>query len=269
MCGNSVNSQIKLTHNAGAGPLETIMFTCVEDEYWARTYILEDFGVAIDSESYVLKGEIAFYRSYAGATAKFNIYAIDENFPQSFPSAILLGSSQIEPIPWYNGPETMILNFETPVEIPPNVERILVEVQKGDDPNSFFSPLAYAAGSEFENDYSYYKGCGQNFTYKTTANLNPPRPNANFIVNAIVDKNLSNYENTMEPFTLYPIPTRDILKVKSKLSLQDFKIYTITGTLLIEDSISETIDVSVLESGIYFFETIIDGTRIIRKFLKL
>lgn len=137
---NSLKSQVTLTHNEGLGPLETIMFSCSgpEIECWARTYTLEDFGISTDHESYVQKGQIAFYTSYAGATAKFNIYAIDENFPESFPQSTLLGSSQIEPIPWINSPTIMTVNFDFPVEIPRFVQRILVEVEKGDDPIASF-----------------------------------------------------------------------------------------------------------------------------------
>ena len=268
---NTAKSQVTLTHNSGTSPIETIMFSCSgpEIECWARTYILEDFGISTDHESYVTTGKIAFYTSYAGATAKFNIYAIDENFPESFPQSRLLGSSQIEPIPWITYPVVMTVNFDTPVEIPRYVQRILVEVEKGDDPNSFFSNAAYAAGSEYENDYSWYKGCGQNFTYKTTANLSPPRPNANFVVNAIVDGTLLSTEDiTPELFTFYPNPVENTLNVESNLTLENFKVYDATGRLVIKDCTTKNLDVSQLKTGIYFIKALVDEKIIIKRFLK-
>lgn len=247
------------------------MFSCSgpEIEYWARTYILEDFGISTDHESYVQTGKIAFYTSYAGATAKFNIYAIDENFPESFPQSRLLGSSQIVPIPWINSPTIMTVNFDTPVEIPRFIERILVEVEKGDDPNSFFSNAAYAAGSENENDFSWYKGCGQNFTYKTTANLNPPRPNANFIVNAIVNGTiLSVDELAKNSFLFYPNPVKNQLNLETQLPLENFEVYDINGSVVIKNCTTKTLDVSQLNSGIYIIKALVDEKTIIKRFIK-
>lgn len=268
---NSVKSQVTLTHNGGAGPIETIMFSCSgpEIECWARTYILEDFGISTDHESYVHTGQIAFYTSYAGATAKFNIYAIDENFPVSFPQSRLLGSSQIEPIPWINYPTIMTVNFDTPVVIPRYVERILVEVEKGDDPNSFFINSAYAAGSEYENDFSWYKGCGQNHDYKTTANLNPPRPNANFIVNAIVDGTiLSTGDMAAQSFLFYPNPVKNQLNLETNLPIGSFEVYDINGKVVIKNCTTKTLDVSQLNPGIYFIKALVDEKFIIKRFIK-
>jgi len=265
-----MDSQITLTHNEGAGPIETIMFSCSgeEIETWARTYVLEDYGISTTQETIIHTGEIAFSTSYGGATAKFRIYVIDNNFPDSFPDAILLGSSQIEVIPFVSTPQIMTVYFNNPVVVPPNTQRILVEVEKGNNPDSFSSPVAYAAGSEYENDYSWYKGCGQNFNYKITSELAPPRPHANFIVNLIVNTNLAVDDITNNSFSLYPNPTQNILKINSKFPLGGYKIYSINGVLEIEGFTNQTIDVSRLSSGIYFVKIKMDERIVIKKFIK-
>ena len=263
-----IAAQVKLTHNGGQYPLDTLMFTCVEEEFWARTYVLADFGIDTNADSYIDRGEIAFYLSYAGATARFNIYAIDENFPDSFPSATLLGSSQIEPIPYFNYPGIMQIYFDTPVTVPAHVERILVEVEKGDDPGSFFTPLAAMAGSEYENDYSYYKGCHGN-VYKVTGDLTLPRPNANFVVNVYIDDKMGIPDLNPYSFSLYPNPSNDKLNIATDLILKNFKIYAITGNILMEGTLSETVDISSLNGGIYFFESLVDGNLIRKKFIKI
>ena len=59
-----LNAQIELTHNVGNEVINTGMFSCPEPEYFARTFTLQDFGIALGSEfetldSYLLNGNIS------------------------------------------------------------------------------------------------------------------------------------------------------------------------------------------------------------------
>src|SRR5690606_28680480 len=98
-----------------------------------------------------------------------------------------------------------------------------------------------------------------NFTYKTTANLNPPRPNANFIVNAIVNGTLLSTDDiSSQSFLLYPNPVENELNLEPHLPLTNFKIYDINGKLVIKDCITKNLDVSQLNPGIYFIKALVD-----------
>ena len=186
------NSQIILTHNVGNYLKRTDMFSCSDYEYWGRTFILGDFGISINEEFIINSGQIGISSSYGGATVHFNIYKIDSNFPNSFSVSDLIGSSQIQQIPYvsnYGIPQVITINFTTPIVVPANVEMILVEAKK-EIASGPSTPLAFIAGTEQDNDFSWYRGCGGNNTYNITSNLILPKPNARFYINVKGKKNL-------------------------------------------------------------------------------
>lgn len=156
---DSLNNKI-LSHNTNDNLLETRMHSCSSAfQYWGRNFKLSDFGISTNEEFIIYSGQVGINKVGWQPNLTFNIYRIDDDFPNSFSEENLIGSSQtIEPWPGI-GRESQIINieFETPVIIPADVERILVEVKKG---VSYGSALAFIAGTESDNDDSWYRGCG-------------------------------------------------------------------------------------------------------------
>jgi gliding motility-associated-like protein len=179
------SSQITLSHNVGDVLVKTDMYTCYQTEWWARSFTLSEFSLTTNEELILSSGVYGITTSYGGATAQFNVYEIDSNFPDSFNSNNLIGSSQVEVIPYawsYGDPIKVEITFDTPITVPANVEMILVEIKKGINQNSMAVPTAIIVGTEINNAPSWYKGCVSNFSYNTTANMNVSRPNANFYI---------------------------------------------------------------------------------------
>ena len=260
-------AQIKLTHNVGNQPIETLMFSCNQGEYWARAFILEDFGISTQDEPVIDTGQIAFSTTYQGATAQFNIYEIDENFPASFSEDNLIGSSQEEVIPFASFPKIFTMNFTEPIIVPKGVERILVEVKKGNNPSSPAETTSYIAGTEEDTDISWYYGCGPENSYTPSGELSLPRPNANFFLNVTVSNLLSTPKITDTTFKLYPNPATDILSIASKLTVERVQIFTLDGVQTMESS-HTAVDISALPVGLYFAKVWVDDSWQIQKFLK-
>ena len=182
-------SQIELSNNIGDDVKFKNMFSCYQTEWWARDFILKDFGI-LESQEFIIKsGKFAINYSYEGASYQFNFYEIDENFPNSFNENNLVGSSKISPIP-YAGSVAKIVEktFETPVIIPANVKRILVEVKKTVTPNNPSISIATIAGTDEGVKKSWYKGCiniGNGTGYQSTEDfggLYPGNPEAHFYI---------------------------------------------------------------------------------------
>jgi len=155
----SLNNKI-LSHNTNDNLIETQMHSCSSAyQYWARNFKLSDFGISNNEEYIIHSGQVGINKVGWQANLTFNIYKIDDNFPNSFSEESLIGSSQtIEPWPGI-GRQSQIINieFETPITVPADVERILIEVKKG---VSYGSALAFIAGTQNDKDDSWYKGCG-------------------------------------------------------------------------------------------------------------
>lgn len=154
-------SQITLSNNTGDEVKYTGMFYCNQTEWWAREFILSDFGINENQEFIVSGGRIAINYSYWGASHQYNIYEIDENFPNSFDESKLIGSSQVEELP---GAREIIstfvnMNFNQPIIIPSHVKKILVEVKKTVTPNNPAVGYAVIGGTDEDKGFSWYKGC--------------------------------------------------------------------------------------------------------------
>ncbi len=166
-------SNTTLTHNFCDDIVQTMNHSCSSSyTYFARDFYLEDFGISTNEEFVINSGQVGLSYSSWGATVEFNIYKIDENFPDSFSETDLIGSSQEYHFP-YKGDLVRILNinFETSVIIPADVTRILVEVRKGLTSGSP-SGLAHIAGTtQDDGASSWYKGCVAGPNYINTDNL--------------------------------------------------------------------------------------------------
>jgi gliding motility-associated-like protein len=182
----SVNSQTKLTHNIGDDLVIAGIGSCNEPEYWARTFTLSDFGITLSDEFVINTGSMGVWWSVGGERAimQFNIYSIDSNFPNTFSESNLIGSSQQEFFPYVQSfdPKIVTLNFENPVVIPANIERILVEIKKVDGPNIGFNAIQIAGTAE-SKDFSWYKGCIYDNPYKKSIDFGGGRRPSNFYIN--------------------------------------------------------------------------------------
>jgi hypothetical protein len=74
-------------------------------------------------------------------------------------------------------------------------------------------------------------------------------------------------ENTALGFSIYPNPAQDFLFIETQQPIETVKIYNLQGQLIKEISES-TIDVSQLNSGMYFVQVIVEGKTQALKFIK-
>lgn len=72
-------------------------------------------------------------------------------------------------------------------------------------------------------------------------------------------------------FTVYPVPTRDLLQVSASGQNAVYYVYDRNGRLVrqISNLTGTTINVSMLQPGSYFIKRISDGKEAVRKFIKL
>lgn len=75
--------------------------------------------------------------------------------------------------------------------------------------------------------------------------------------------------NTLTKFSIYPNPSKDIIKVKSKKEISQIKVFNELGVLIITDLNNNNVDISALASGLYFIRiTDIDGNIGFKKLIK-
>jgi gliding motility-associated-like protein len=187
----------RLSHNVCDDPFETGIHTCSgSGSYWARDFDLKDFRISNNEEFVITSGQVGLNGTSWGTEVTFNVYKIDNNFPASFSAADLIGSSQVQSVPYIGSDRStrvIQVDFNTPIVVPAGVERILVEVYKGLVPNSV--GIAFISGSTQDNGVSWQKGCTLPDAwdkYISTADFG--YPNANFYINVTGNvKNVSNH----------------------------------------------------------------------------
>lgn len=192
---NSVNTgpDTTLTHNLDDPPIWMNQYACSGGGLkFSRAFNLKDFGIEINEEFVINRGQVAF--SAVGVhdvKIQFNIYKIDSNFPDSFSSANLIGSSQVVDLPYFgtgNPPRIFNVDFDTPVVVPSNVEMVLVEVYNLPRPGH--SSTAFIAGTKEFTGLSWLKseagGCPPE-CYTSTVDMG--KPEVNFYVKVSGDVN--------------------------------------------------------------------------------
>ena len=88
-------------------------------------------------------------------------------------------------------------------------------------------------------------------------------PNFTFCENAEINSDIKEINNSLN-ITIFPNPTKDILNITTDLEITTIKIYSITGSLLLETN-HKTIDVSKLSNGIFIVKVILSSNEIIEK----
>lgn len=198
----STGATTRLSHNICDDVIETDIHSCYGSGlYWARDFTLKDFGISNNEEFVITSGQVGINKANWGTELTFNIYKIDNNFPASFSTANLIGSSQTLSIPYVGSDRNsrvIQIDFATPIVVPAGVDKILVEVYKGLVPNS--TGLAFIAGSAQDNGISWQRTCtnvagGPTFGYDEYVNTEAfGKPNANFYINVTGNvKNVSNH----------------------------------------------------------------------------
>ncbi|WP_369753517.1 T9SS type B sorting domain-containing protein [Flavobacterium sp. WC2409] len=194
----SSGSITRLSHNVCDDLVETDIYSCNSTYiYWARAFTLKDFGISNNEEFVIKSGQVGINKTGWLANVSFNIYKIDDSFPASFSEADLIGSSQSQALDPYIPRNSQIIqvDFDTPIVIPKDVERILVEVKKGIE---YGDGVAFIAGSAQDNDVSWQRGCsslsGAGDKYVSTADFGFPK--ANFYIN--VTGNVNHVTNNFE-----------------------------------------------------------------------
>ncbi|TGV00241.1 T9SS type B sorting domain-containing protein [Flavivirga rizhaonensis] len=198
----SSGTRTRLSHNVCDDIIETNIHSCTSSYiYWARAFTLEDFGISTNEEFVINSGQVGINKTGWLPEISFNIYKIDNNFPASFSETDLIGSSQYQQLsPNIDRTSQIIeVEFDNPIIIPADVERILVEVHKG---IVYGDGVAFIAGSSQDNDVSWQRGCtnvagGTYFDpneYVSTDDFG--RPNANFYIN--VTGNVNHITNNFE-----------------------------------------------------------------------
>ncbi len=183
-----VFAQITLTHNIGNIPIKTDMDSCEREEFWARTFVLSDFGISTSEQFIITSGQVAVSNSYEGARLVFNFYSIDSDFPNSEPQIISTGNLVLAP-EIGDTPEIVDIDFNTPITIPTTVERILVEVTQMDDIYNDDYKKVLIAGTQFDDgSTSWFKGCREYYSHVSTEDLTVPVHNANFFINVTGEK---------------------------------------------------------------------------------
>lgn len=276
----SLGPVTRISHNVCDALVKNFALACYGTIYnWARDFNLKDFGISTNEEYVITSGQVGVNNTGWGANVSFNIYKIDNNFPASFSETDLIGSSQTKPIPPSIGNDSQIiqLDFNTPIVIPAGVEKILVEVQKGNDYiGGDGGKIALISGSTQDNGVSWFRGCsrspdiGYNEYYST---VDAGFPNANFYINVTgnvknvsthFEMNISNIcSDFLKEFSIddeskiasivwdFGDPTSGTANTSTDLSpFHDFSedgTYTITATVTAKDgtveNLSETIDV--------------------------
>ncbi|MCM4168435.1 hypothetical protein DHD08_12160 [Arenibacter sp. H213] len=158
------------------------MTSCQYEEAWSRAFTLSDFGISTADQFIITTGQVAISNSYDGAQLVFNFYSLNSETPGRNPQRISYGNVVLAP-EIGDTPEIVQINFSTPITIPAGVERILVEVTQMDDIYNDEYKEVLIAGTEFDNDTSWFKGCREYYTPIPTENLSTPVPHANFFIN--------------------------------------------------------------------------------------
>ncbi|MFI1771815.1 T9SS type B sorting domain-containing protein [Thalassobellus citreus] len=259
-------SQTTLTHNLCGRPIWINQFGRTGGSIkYSRTFVLEDFGVTNNEEFIINNGQVAF--SGIGAwdvRIQFNIYKIDSDFPTSFSILDLIGSSQVISLPSHSdriNPITFNIDFENPVIVSKDVNRILIEVFHL--PSSGYS-ASFIAGTEFGNDVSWlsnglfapYQSVNLNYYINVTGNVNHVTNNFEMNISNICSEFLKEFsvekeEDVASVVWNFGDPASGIDNTSTDISpFHDFSVdgaYTITATVTGKDGsvevLTETIDV--------------------------
>ncbi len=95
-----------------------------------------------------------------------------------------------------------------------------------------------------------------------------PAIETNTVITEIVELSLVESSNPFR-FAVFPIPVKNVLYIKSNTRIKHIEIYNNLGQSILSNSKQNKIDISILNSGLYFCKIISDNGRIgIKKIVK-
>ncbi|WP_412476214.1 T9SS type A sorting domain-containing protein [Flavobacterium sp. TBRC 19031] len=113
-----------------------------------------------------------------------------------------------------------------------------------------------------QHSYTWYAPNMRGYLLKLNMSLNDPEQidTADFVPFSILNTP-NNVQNNIE---IFPNPTQSIIKVITDISIKSIAIYNLSSQKILETNSIE-IDLSILESGIYFLEVTDINNNLIRK----
>ena len=185
-CLLNFHAQITLSHNVGNTPIKTDWESCDEEEVWARTFTLSEFGINNDEQFIIRSAQVAISNAQLGSGIMISISAIDDNFPNSQGKRLSYNFYEETPLIG-DTPEIITFNFSNPVVVPSKTTRILVTVEQSNVLQNGVEKILIA-GTEEDTGTSWFYGCRQYYTFIETQNLDNPKPKANFFINVTGEK---------------------------------------------------------------------------------
>ena len=131
--------------------------------------------------------------------------------------------------------------------------------KKVEIPMSYFTNLGFASTNFFQWKVSPFGDSVDNAGFVYIDNI------------LLTTNSLSNNSFNLSKVSLYPNPTTNVLNIESVGTIQNIAIYNVLGQELMNKSTNEalvSIDVSVLNAGVYVITTRIDGNVSSTKFIK-
>ena len=115
----------------------------------------------------------------------------------------------------------------------------------------------FIGGTMDSYDYSWFRSnygscVGEQGLYQSTFDLG--RPDLNYYITVTGDTVLGTFDLSAENFTMHPNPATDTLNITLPKHVEalEYKIYTITGQIIVNETFEDRIDISSLVKGVYF-----------------
>ena len=265
----SFSQMVTLNHNIGNNIVDQIQnFSCGNGgNDWARVFKLEDFGILGDFEINSANIGIQSTIAIPGPMVVINIYGIDANFPDSFSEDDILGSSD----PIVVGTLANIIlpvTFSTPVNVPADLDKILVEVHQ-----DFDGKVLFIGGTADTYDYSWYKidspACSNTpYIYKSNYDLN--RPDLNYYITVTGTQTLDTevFEENRITITPNPVVTTVSIDKLPKLEVYEIKIYNLNGQIVLTTNYKTELDLSQLSPGLFIMKVETKQGNEVKKIIK-
>ena len=219
------------------------------DNFWARNFVLADFGIGSTDVFEIVSGEIGVQTSdIVDHVLTANIYTSDAAFPANFGTAILLGTQAVT-IPANTTEAIVTYTFDTPVIVPAGTEAVLVEYV------TLLADPMFIGGTADETEEGFIKSvtCGLTL-YQHPSEITPtPFPDAHFYITVTGDVILGVDDILADHSSIYPNPATDILNVKlpSNVEVLSADLFDVLGKNTGVSFNNGEMNISGLANGFY------------------
>ncbi len=112
----------------------------------------------------------------------------------------------------------------------------------------------YVSGSE--------QMCGEEYCLEDTVTLNFSAP-----IDGTVSLNANEVQNNSSRITLFPVPTKEVLNIKTDIKIEKINIYDNAGNLILSNLKDSKLNISQLKNGMYYVEILSDKKKLHKKFI--